>query len=188
MAISISLTRFLVNGEFRDFTITKNGQRITVPVGSVNPLEISGNAVRGEGSCAGHELNTRATVVILKQNQFLVNARDSDVNRIVFCFLHGIILTLFSEMSNSFYARHTLLETWLTFKHGQVMFTDTTRTVALLTGLVTVTTVKVIVDRFTVNVAEELIGVPFGHKLEGSPLSTASKLEPAVRGSPIKTS
>jgi hypothetical protein len=68
------------------------------------------------------------------------------------------------------------------------MFTDTTRPVALFAGLVTVTTVKVIVDRFTANVADELIGIPFGHKLEGSPLSTASKLEPAVRGSPIKTS
>jgi hypothetical protein len=46
------------------------------------------------------------------------------------------------------------------------MFTDTTRTVALLTGLVTVTTVKVIVLRLTVNVTDELIGIPFGHKIK----------------------
>lgn len=72
-------------------------------------------------------------------------------------------------MSNSFYVAHTLWETYLTFKHRSVVFTDTTGSVALFSGLVTVTTVKVIVDGFTANVAEELIGIPFGHKLEGSP-------------------
>ena len=206
MAISISLPHFLVNGEFGDFTVTQNGQRIPFPIGTVNTLEISGDAVKGEGSCAGHELNTWATVVILKQNQFLVRLTHFNLgvtfgltepvssllslfgSSVGECSLSGVgieaclgklecncvihcenTLTLFSEMSNSFYVAHTLWETDGALKDGQVVFTDTTGSVALFSGLVTVTTVKVIVDRFTANVAEELIGIPFGHKLEGLP-------------------
>lgn len=155
MAISISLPNFLVNGEFGDFTVTKESQRVPVPVGTVNTLEISGDAVKGEGLSARDDLNTRATVVILKQHGFLEK------------FLHGVNLTLFSVMSNSFYVTHALWETDSAVEDGQVVFTDTTGFVATVSGLVTVTTVKVIVLRLTANVAEKLIGIPFGHKIGG---------------------
>jgi hypothetical protein len=73
---------------------------------------------------------------------------------------------LFSVLSNSFYVFHALWETDSAFKHGKIMFTDTTGFVALFSGLDTITTVKVIVLGFTADMTEELIGVPFGHKIE----------------------
>jgi len=73
---------------------------------------------------------------------------------------HGDTLLKIFCLSNSFYAFHALYETHLTFKHRQVVLTDATGFVTLLTGILAVATVKVIVDWLTAHMAEELVFVP----------------------------
>jgi len=53
----------------------------------------------------------------------------------------------------------------MALEHGLVVFTNTTRMMAHLTGLVTVTTVKVIIFRQASNMTEKLVCVPLGHRL-----------------------